>query len=161
MERTFELTNFCPHLCAYCSSNATADMATAIFLPFAEIKRQCCEEGPFDTIVLSGGEPLAHPDFYKILVLCQEHAKDVVVYSNAIRHLVYNANVLDGVYLEANLSVLPGLDRLHVLKRVEQGREAVRPEVVFSHNWKSKACDCTHVVVGPDGVRGRPCKKRA
>jgi len=117
--------------------------------------------GPFDRIVLSGGEPLAHPRFYDILMLCEQYADDVVVHSNAIKHLMYNANVIDGVYLEANLTVLEGVRQLHVLKRVEQGREAQRPEVSFSSNWqRSEACSCDHIVVRSDGSRGRPCRKK-
>jgi len=113
----------------------------------------------FDRIIISGGEPLAHPAIYTIIDYCKAHTDDVVLYSNAITHLVYNQSVIDGVYLEANITVLPEVDKVHVLKRVKQGRENNRPEVHLSKNF-SEDCSCEHKVIRPDGQIGKqPCNK--
>jgi hypothetical protein len=113
----------------------------------------------FDRIILSGGEPLSHPDFYFIIMICKKHSNDVIVYSNLITHLVYNANVIDGVYLEANLTVLDDVDKIHILKRIQQGKEKNRPEIKFSSNW-TKECDCDKRVMRPNGKLSlHPCNK--
>lgn len=157
-EITFEITDYCRHHCAYCSSRSVDDSSKAHYLSAAIIHEHLKGKG-FDRINISGGEPLAHPAFYKILRLCEEHTDDVVVYSNAIKHLIYNAHVIDGVYLEANLTVLPEVDKIHILRRVKQGREADRPEVHLSRNFR-EACSCDHYVVRPSGEVGRtPCDK--
>ena len=160
-ERTYELTNYCPHECSYCSTSSVSVRNVAVFLDARDIRRDLEAEGPFDRIILSGGEPLAHQDFYDILVLCQQHAPDVVIYSNAIRHLIYNAHVIDGVTVEANLTLHPDTEKLHILKRVRHGREATRPEVSLSRNYESgHACEpCDHVVIRPNGSRAKPCDK--
>jgi organic radical activating enzyme len=161
--RTYELTNFCPHDCPYCSSNAVNTTAAASFLDALFIRHDLEAHGPFDTIVLSGGEPLAHPDFYDILTLCKGHAKSVLVYTNALSHIVFNANVIDGVRVDANLPLAPNVHTLNVLKRVPHGREATRPEVRLSANYDhdGSQCDppCDHVVVRPDGSHAKPCDK--
>ena len=156
-ELTIELTNFCPHNCPYCSSNTVDNPLCATFIePDTVIKYL---EGEYDRIILSGGEPLAHPRFYEILEWCKAHTSDVVVCSNAITHLVYNQSVIDGVYLEANVTVLPEVDKVHILRRVKQGREANRPEVHLSRNF-SEDCACEHRVVRPNGEVGlQPCNK--
>ena len=158
-ELTIELTNFCPHKCTYCSSNAVDNMLKATFIKLDTVIKNL--EGRYDRIILSGGEPLAHPDFYTILDYCKPHTDDVVVYSNAITHLVYNQSVIDGVYLEANVTVLPEVDKVHLLRRVKQGKEANRPEVHLSRNF-GEDCACEHRVVRPNGEVGlQPCNKWA
>jgi organic radical activating enzyme len=121
------------------------------------------EHGPFDVIYLSGGEPLAHPKFYWFLHDAKQHAKHVVVYTNALRHIVYNAHVLDGVRVDANLTLGANTEQLHVLKRVDQGREVKRPSVRLSRNFdhEGAVCEppCDHVIIRPDGSVGKPCKK--
>jgi organic radical activating enzyme len=157
-ERTFEITNFCEHNCKYCSSDSVDDMDLAIFLSFEEIENML-KDNKYDTIILSGGEPLAHPNFYLIYMLCKEHAKNVIVYSNLITHRIFNANVIDSVYLEANLTLLNNVERIHILKRIDQGREKTRPEVKFSRNY-DEDCSCDHRVVKPDGsITKSPCNK--
>ena len=157
-ELTIEITNYCPHGCAYCSSDTTASFSAGAFLQYDRIM-EVLGDRKYEHIIISGGEPLAHPDFYKILILCERHSDDVVVYSNAIKHLIYNQGVLDGVYLEANVTVLPEVDRVHILRRVKQGREKDRPEVHLSQNFHED-CTCEHRILRPDGVVGRtPCDK--
>lgn len=158
-EITIELTNFCPHRCSYCSSSTTDDRAGATYISVA-LARSLVEGKGYDRINLSGGEPLAHPQFYNILEMCKANAKDVVVYTNALTHVRYNANVIDGIYLEANLTLVPEVDKVHILRRVKQGREANRPEVHLSGNY-ARECACDHRVVLPVGeVVLTPCNKR-
>lgn len=157
-EITFELTNYCPHGCSYCSSNTTNDMRKAVFLLLSTIQHMVSGKR-FEHIILSGGEPLAHPQFYQIFNLCAAHTDDVVVYSNLIRHRAYNAQVIDGVYLEASITVTPETDKIRILKRIEQGKERHRPEVHFSRNH-DEDCHCNNQVVRPDGtVAPSPCRK--
>jgi len=158
-ELTIEITNFCPNQCKYCSSNAIDRKEEATFLGINKIM-EFLEGKKFEHIILSGGEPLSHPNFYEIYQLCRLHTKDVVVYSNLITHLIYNANVIDGVYLEANLTIPPETDKLHILRRVKQGREANRPEVHLSRNFKED-CFCDHRVITPSGkITDTPCRKK-
>jgi len=157
-EITLEITDYCERGCRYCSSDSCKNKQEAEFMSL-EIVKDKLNNKNFEHIIISGGEPLAHPNFYEIKKECEKHTDDVVVYSNAITHLIYNANVIDGVYLEANLSILPETDKIHLLRRVKQGREKDRPEVKLSTNFKSD-CSCDHKVVKPDGnIYGPPCSK--
>lgn len=158
-EMTFEITNYCPHRCKYCSSETTTSFGNAMWIPYSNIEK-FLRGKKYDRIILSGGEPLAHPQFWNILQRCKEHADDVVIYTNAIQHLVHNANVLPEVYLEVNLNVLPNVKEIHVLKRVQQGREATRPEVHFSGNFTGECFGCDSKVMRPDGaITPSPCRK--
>lgn len=144
--------------CKYCSSSITNDIKKATFIKILTIKKLLVNE-KYDRINLSGGEPLAHPNFFNIFMLCKEHADDVRVYSNLITHRLYNANVIDGVYLEANLTIPSETDKIHILRRVKQGRELYRPEVKLSRNFKMN-CNCDHNVIKPDGtITLTPCNK--
>jgi len=157
-EITLEITNYCPYKCKYCSSNTTDKFNEANFIDDGYILRFLNNKN-FDRINISGGEPLAHPDFYNIYNYCKEVADDVVVYSNLITHRRYNANVIDGVYLEANITLLPETDGIHILRRVKQGREANRPEVQLSNNYNEE-CSCGHRVMTADGnIVRTPCNK--
>lgn len=155
-ELTIEITNFCEHNCQYCSSNSYPTSKSR--LPIETIELFLFGK-MFDRINISGGEPLSHPNFYNILQLCKKHASDVAIYTNAITHLIYNAQVIDGVYLEANLTVLPEVDKVHLLRRVRQGKEIDRPEVSLSRNF-SEDCDCDHHILRTDGkLYKTPCSK--
>lgn len=158
-EITFELTDYCPYGCPYCSSNATKYKNKATFLDKEEVFKRLRGEF-YDIIILSGGEPLSHPDFYEILEFCKSKSHDTIVYTNALNHICYNANVIDGIYLETNLTVLPNVDKIHILKRVEQGREMKRPEVHFSKNFTQICKECGHHIIRPDGKETKsPCDK--
>jgi len=158
-EITFEITDYCPHGCKYCSSNTTTIFVKANFINKNIILRYLHNKR-FDRINISGGEPLAHPHFYKIYNWCKNASDDVVVYSNLITHRIYNANVIDGVYLEANITLLPEVDKVHILRRVKQGRELNRPEVHLSRNYKED-CNCDHRIMTPKGdIVLRPCNKK-
>ncbi len=157
-EITLEITNFCPHKCRFCSSDAINDIEKATFMDVITVHK-VLHGTTFKHIIISGGEPLAHPNFYEIYRECACHTEDVVVYSNLIKHRVYNLHVIDGVYLEANVTPTPETDKIHILRRVKQGKEADRPEVHLSRNH-SEDCSCDHRVVKPNGdIMRAPCDK--
>lgn len=159
-EITLEITDYCPNNCPYCSTKASPKGNS--YLSLEQVK-DIIKDEVYDRINISGGEPLANPDFYKILRFCESRSKTYpAIYSNAIRWLFYNANVIDGVRVEANISVPENIRKVHILKRINQGRERTRPEVKFSGNWEEcKDCfQCTHRVIRPDGtVAMGPCRK--
>lgn len=95
-EITFELTNYCPHSCKYCSSNITNKFNEAIFL-YPTIIYNILKNKHYDVIIISGGEPLSHPNFYNIIEKCKLHTNDVLVYTNTFSHICFNANVIDNV----------------------------------------------------------------
>lgn len=157
-EITIEITDFCEENCSYCSSKAIDCKEDAEFLSLEKIK-EIIGDKQYEHIIISGGEPLAHPKFYEILQFAKDHSNDVIVYSNEIEHLIYNANVIDSVYVEANITLTKETKKVHILKRVEQGREKERPEVKFSRNWEEN-CSCDKRLVRPSGELMRhPCDK--
>lgn len=162
-EITIEITDYCPNQCAYCSSNAGPDQST--FLPYDWLVTNFANSSKtWDRINISGGEPLAHPDFWKILQLCKKYVTPrmglVAVYTNAFECIVFNANIIPGVRVEANVPILPNTDQVHVLKMLQQGLEAKRPQITCSHNWDHKCENCGHLVVRPDrSIDSSPCKK--
>lgn len=158
-EITFELTNYCPHQCNYCSSNVVDNIFNATQLRYDDIKT-FLQGKTYDRIHLSGGEPLSHYAFYSILLLCEKHAKDVVVHTNAFKHIIFNANVIDNIYIESNITVTGDVDKVNILKRVEQGKEKTRPEVHFSGNWTNECENCDQQIMRSDGkLVPSPCKK--
>jgi organic radical activating enzyme len=165
-EITFEITDYCPNKCKYCSSDAIKNKDQAHFMSL-ETFHSIIGTRQFDIIHLSGGEPLANPEFYYILDTCYHHAKDVIVHTNALRHIAFNLGVIDNVYLEAYATITTDVDKVHILKRVRQGKEKTRPEVHFSRNFTENCdqeniehCECNHRVIKWDGTIVRsPCKK--
>jgi len=164
-EFTVEITDFCRHNCKYCSSNTTDDYSKGLFPSVEEIEDAIKDElerrgvDRLDRLNISGGEPLAHPQFYFIWIMCEKYAEDVVLYSNLVPHRMYNMGVIDGVTLEGNLTVDDYTKKIHILKRVKQGREAKRPEVKFSKNF-TEQCACDHHVMRPNGrIVKTPCNK--
>ena len=162
IELTLELTNYCPHHCEFCSSDATYIRRDARWMPKHIALSAIYDADPKpDVIHLSGGEPMAHPEFYDILIEAERVVGPgrVRVMSNAIRWLAYNARAIDGVQLEVNLTPAEGVARVNVLKRVEQGR--AKPSVHLSRNHEDKCPgDCGHRVVRTDGTIAKsPCCK--
>jgi 2-iminoacetate synthase ThiH len=157
-ETTIEITNYCPHECDYCSSNSTISIEDAIYLDYGKI-HSYLRGKHFDIIHLSGGEPLSHPEFYQILELCKRFSSQVIVHTNALTHIAYNCNVLDGIHVDALLNVPTTVDTVKILKRVEQGREKIRPGVTWSRNWEM-GCECSNTVLKPNGkIAITPCRK--
>jgi molybdenum cofactor biosynthesis enzyme MoaA len=158
-EITFELTNFCEERCKYCSSDTVIYIDSAKFLDMG-VMTNFLYGKTFDRIHLSGGEPLAHPQFYQIVRLCQKYTKDVVIHTNLLTHIIFNANVIDNIYVEMNVSTSPDVNKVNILKRIEQGKERTRPEVHFSGNWTHECTECDQPIILPNGTMVQsPCKK--
>lgn len=169
-EITLEITQFCENNCDVCSSNATP---LGKHLSLTRIIEFLDGYDSVERINISGGEPLAHPDFYKIYKLCTEKTSNIWVYTNVIRNLIYNSDVVKEVRLEANVCIVPGKEiyipknahKVHLLKLVHQGRAKNFPDIDISVSrnfWDPDACKkCEHVVLQADGkgVMG-PCRKK-
>jgi len=116
-----------------------------------------------DVINVTGGEPLLNPEFFRIYSLCYSFVKKngiVWVHTNVFKHIMFNANVIPGIHVQANLPLLDNTEKVHILKMVEQGKYK-KPEVHLSKNWEENECkECNHIIVMPDGSFGKvPCKK--
>jgi hypothetical protein len=161
-EITIEITDYCPNECSYCSSNAGPDGKN--FLSINQIN-DFLKDKVYDRINISGGEPLSHPDFYKILKLCKTYVTPrigfVAVYTNELDCVLFNANIIPGVRVEANVPLLTNTSEVHLLKMVKQGYEAKKPKVHYSCNWDGINCGgCLNKVLKPDGTIGdNPCTK--
>lgn len=171
MEVTIEITRFCPHNCDYCSTGAGPNGEHA---PFQMIETFLKGQKNVTRINISGGEPLAHPDFYRILMLCYSITDDVRVYTNSIKHLLFNPDIVKEIGVEANVCVVAGreiyipknVDRVHLLKLVHHGRAKNLPkqEITVSYNFEKDcehSCDnCKNILLQADGkVVDSPCKK--
>jgi molybdenum cofactor biosynthesis enzyme MoaA len=119
-------------------------------------------------INISGGEPLAHPNFYDILCYCEAAFEDVRVYSNAIKKLHYNTDVIKEVETHAHVCIARGkevfipknADKIHFLKLMNQGK-AKDMNPVGSVTMSGDNCkECDHLLLQADGkVVNAPCKK--
>lgn len=177
MEVTIEITQHCPHECDYCSSNATHESDNVIlsvdkigkFLNDIKENRLSIsgEEVSIHRINISGGEPLSHPNFYFILKLCEQFTNDVRVYTNALKHIIYNTDIHEEIIIEANVCVIGGraiyvpknVSCVHFLKVVPQGRA----KGLSAPNLKvsgSNCKDCCHKLLQANGKTvDAPCKK--
>lgn len=171
MEITLEITNYCPNSCEYCSTDASPGGEKTLM--FEEIQAYLKNiKDPIDRINISGGEPLSHPEFYRILQLAYTYTDNVWVYTNAIRQLLYNTTVLDEVKVEANVCLMPGekvyipekADKVHLLQLVPQGRaKNIKPanfHVSGNIIGEHKCAECKHSLLQADGkIVEAPCKK--
>ena len=175
-EATIEITNFCEDECDYCSVDATPNgkhLDFKIIIIFLDTVHSV--EGGIHRINISGGEPLAHPDFYKILQHCKKITNDVRVYTNALEHIVFNSDVIHGIALEANVCVVPGreifvpedVQRVHLLKLVHHGRAKhlqktfITTSRNFNEGYSRDCSQCDNIVLQADGtVVSAPCQRR-
>ena len=171
MEVTIEITDYCPNKCDYCSTNA--DPIRKNIIGLKEIKEFLNTIDSIDRINISGGEPLSHPDFYRILELCESHTDNVWVYTNAIKQMMYNTDIIKEVKVEANVCLTPGrsvyipenVDKVHLLQLVKQGRaKDMEPaNIKASGNIPRNNCscdNCDHILLQADRrVVPAPCKK--
>jgi hypothetical protein len=174
VELTIEITNFCENNCNFCSSDAKP---SGEHLSFERIKEFLSDYerqnyiDPISRINISGGEPLAHPDFYKILKYCKRITRNVWVYTNAIERLAYNSHVVTEIKVVANVCIIPGEDNyipqgrfsVHLLKFVPQGRGKHKstPTISASGNFNNEHCsECNQPTLLADGcVVTAPCRK--
>lgn len=164
-ERTIELTNYCPFECSFCSSDSVTNSCDTefmgLFTVFTELDD--AKRAGVQIVHLSGGEPMFHDRIGRILSKARKlfGGRNVILHTNMIENIAYNARVIDGVRVHAYLPVMPGTDEVHAVKRVEQGREARQPKIHCSANWREQ-CEgtCDHVVIRPDGSHAKtPCRK--
>ncbi len=174
MEITLEITDYCPNNCKYCSTEAGLHKEHKLSLADVEstLFKLDKENVPIDRINVSGGEPLSHPDFYRILNACKMFTDNVWVYTNAITQLLYNTNIIDEVKVEANVCLVPGesvyipknADKVHLLQLVPQGRAKDMKPAKFHVSGniigEHKCAECNHMLLQADGkVMQAPCKK--
>jgi len=124
-----------------------------------------------DRINISGGEPLSHPDFYKILKFCWTITKNVWVYTNVLTQIIFNADILDEIKIEANtipiigreMKIPKNVGKVHILKLIHQGRAKNLPKqnITTSRNFYDNCEGCDHVLLQANGeIVSAPCKKR-
>jgi organic radical activating enzyme len=127
VELTIEITNQCDELCNFCSSDAKP---SGKHLSFEKIKEFLSKYKNIERINISGGEPLSHPQFYRILKYCKMLTENVWVYTNAIPNIAYNTHVIKEINVMANVCIVPGRKvyipkgcfSTHILEFVPQGR---------------------------------------
>ncbi len=167
MEYTIEITTYCPNNCDYCSTMANTKGRG---LNINIIKEFINTIPRGSRINISGGEPLSHPYFWEILQSCYGITDDVWVYTNALRQIRYNANVIDEVIVEANVCLVPGqdiyipekADKVRLLQLVSTGRaKDMKPaNIHVSGNIRDGCQGCSHKVLQADGkIVDAPCKK--
>jgi len=175
MELTIEITNYCENECDYCSSNASK---SGKHLSYDEIEKFIHKnlENVIHRINISGGEPLSHPDFYKILLLCKKHTRSVWVYTNALEKIIYNSDVIKEIEVESNVCLIPGksvyiprnVSKVHLLQLVRQGRAKdmepgnyhVSSNITMSNDCDHNCDNCNHKLLQADGkIVEAPCKK--
>lgn len=180
MEVTIEITQYCDAdpPCDYCSSNASKSgeptPIEVIERFLNEIQDKEMTDLPLNVVTrinISGGEPLSHPQFYRILKKCYSITPDVWVYTNALRNIIYNSDVVQEIIVKANVVVFPGwhyfpesVSETHILKPIYQGRAKNLPktDITVSRNFYDPTqCDaCEHILLQADGhVVTAPCKK--
>ena len=172
MEVTVEITQWCPYDCDYCSSNASDKGEHLDYETIEKFLNKHAHE--ITRINISGGEPLAHPAFFRILWYCKEITTNTWVYTNMLTNIIFNSHILEGICVEANVCVVPGrknyipknVDKVHLLKLVHHGRAKNLPkqEITVSHNFESDCShnceDCKNILLQADGkVVEAPCKK--
>jgi radical SAM protein with 4Fe4S-binding SPASM domain len=81
-----ELTSHCNQRCSYCYNDWRADNGRSVgALPSAELLPlldRVLGEVEFDHVTLTGGEPLARNDFFKVMDTCRERETSVFIISN-------------------------------------------------------------------------------
>lgn len=84
-ELTVEITQQCPNRCLFCSSSSSPAATIQIEAEtIISIGRQARDLG-LESICLSGGEPLCHPGFPRILHGLRESGLEVCVYTSGLR----------------------------------------------------------------------------
>ena len=167
MEYTIEITSHCPNNCDYCSTMADED---GKHLDIDAIEDFLMNIEPGSRINISGGEPLSHPQFWEILKMCKSITSDVWVYTNALKQIRYNANVLGEMTVEANVCLVPGqevyipekADKVRLLQLVSTGRakNMIPANIHVSGNIRDGCKGCSHEVLQADGrIVPAPCKK--
>ena len=82
----FEVIKTCPNNCLFCSSCSSIEAKTIIpFELFKETIDHFLKLGGIEEISLSGGEPLLHPDIFKMIAYCKEKGIKTVLFTSGIK----------------------------------------------------------------------------
>ena len=168
---TVEITDYCPNECDYCSTNAGPIRKNIIGIK--EIESFLNTIATIDRINISGGEPLSHPAFYGILKLCGSYTDNVWVYTNVLKQIIYNTDIVKEIKVEANVCLTPGrevyipknADKVHLLQLVKQGKaKDMKPaNIKVSGNIPRNNCSCDscdHILLQANrNIVSAPCKK--
>lgn len=174
MEFTIEITQYCENGCDYCSTNASENGYHLTFSAIEEFFDR--HNKPVSRINISGGEPLAHPEFYRILQYCKQLTDNVWVYTNAIDKIIYNTDIIKEINVEANVCLVPGrnvylpknVSKTHLLQLIPQGaakdmkpgKYHVSSNIVRQNDHGHDCSTCKHLLLQADGrVVDAPCKK--
>jgi pyrroloquinoline quinone biosynthesis protein E len=116
-----ELTSHCNQRCSYCYNDWRADNGRSVgALPSAELLAlldRALTEVEFEHVTLTGGEPLARPDFFAVMDVCRAHHTPVYIISNgtliddAVARRLSEYDVL-GVQLTINSTIAAQHDAL-------------------------------------------------
>ncbi len=166
MELTIEITQFCENNCDYCSSLATEEGKHLDLQTIKDFLKNK-ESEDIHRINISGGEPLAHPNFYQIYKLCKEITNDVRVYTNLIEHIIFNAHVISEIKVESNFLVLPGrqvtiptASKIHFLQLQHCGGAKGFTDKTEISCSGSNCLKCNHSLLQADGkIMRAPCGK--
>ena len=172
-EVLLEITKKCKESCSYCSTDSSPD---GEHKPFEDIIKELDSVKDIRTINISGGEPLYHPQIGEIIDHCLSITDDVWVYTNKIRQLRFNSDIVKEVKVHANVCIVPGesvyipenVEQVHLLKLMHIGRGEnipVKTSFTVSCNFEtdpSHDCDnCNNIVFQANGkVVKSPCMKK-
>lgn len=82
----FEVIKTCPNNCLFCSSCSSPDATTIIsYELFKQVIDHFISLGGIEEISLSGGEPLLHPDVFKMIKYCKEKNIRTVLFTSGIK----------------------------------------------------------------------------
>ncbi len=170
-EVLLEITKKCKHSCSYCSTDASPN---GKHKSFKKIKAELDSVEEIKTINISGGEPLYHPRIGDIIDYCFSLTDDVWLYTNHIRNIRYNSDIVKEIKVHANVCIVPGqssyipknVEQVHLQKLIHTGRAKDLPEtkISVSRNFEMDSThdceDCKNIVFQADGkVVQAPCKK--
>ena len=97
----------CNERCQFCPcSEGSADVPSLTYEEVCESIRRAIEERGVENILLSGGEPTIHPDFFKILEFIKGYGVNISLLTNALR-------IADDDFAERMFSIIEG-ERLDV-----------------------------------------------
>lgn len=82
----FEITETCPNNCLFCSSCAGMDKTKSIdYATFTKVIDHFMSLGGIEEISFSGGEPMLHPDIFKMITYCKVRDIRVALFTSGIK----------------------------------------------------------------------------
>ncbi len=174
MEFTIEITQYCDNGCDYCSTDASEDGQHLSLDTIRNFFRRYYNV--VSRINISGGEPLAHPEFYRILKHCKQITDNVWVYTNALDKIIYNTDIVKEITVEANVCLVLGrsvylpenVDKTHLLQLIPQGKAKgmasgnyhVSSNIARQNDHGHDCSTCKHLLLQANGkIVDAPCRK--